>query len=228
VLTGEARKRVRAAWGLEPFDVYAATEPAGVASECEHHVRHLYEDLVVTEIVDERTRPVPPGVVGAKVLVTVLFRRSQPLIRYEMSDCVAWLAEPCVCGRPFATVGPVEGRAEDVLQMPGASGARVAVHPNVLETVFERVAACEWQVEQQADDSLLVRIAAPTADVDDARLAGGLADAVAATGAVRPRVSVARVAAIPRTKMGKVQLVRAYRQDARGGPESAAANGVRT
>jgi phenylacetate-CoA ligase len=34
---------------------------------------HLFEDLVLTEIVDEDSRPVPPGVYDAKVLVTVLF-----------------------------------------------------------------------------------------------------------------------------------------------------------
>ncbi len=37
VLTTESRARIRAAWKLEPFDVYAATEPAGVASECSLH-----------------------------------------------------------------------------------------------------------------------------------------------------------------------------------------------
>jgi len=31
---------------------------------------HLYEDLVITEIVDKANRPVPAGVIGAKVLVT--------------------------------------------------------------------------------------------------------------------------------------------------------------
>jgi hypothetical protein len=52
--------------------------------------------------------------------------------------------------------------------------------------------------------------------------ASGARVAVEATSALRPRVSIERVDAIPRTKMGKVQLVRAHRQDARSGPESAA------
>jgi phenylacetate-CoA ligase len=34
---------------------------------------HLFEDLVMTEVVDEDNRPVPPGVYGTKVLVTALF-----------------------------------------------------------------------------------------------------------------------------------------------------------
>ena len=35
-----------------------------------------YEDLVITEVVDEEHRPVPLGTFGAKVLVTVLFSRT--------------------------------------------------------------------------------------------------------------------------------------------------------
>ena len=89
VLTSETAARVERAWGSRPFNVYAATETAGIASECPLHRMHLYEDLVITEVVDEMNRPVPAGRVGAKLLVTVLFSRTQPLIRYEMSDCVS-------------------------------------------------------------------------------------------------------------------------------------------
>ena len=91
------------------------------ASECSRHAGlHLYEDLVIAEPVDERHRPVPPGVPAAKLLVTVLFSRTQPLIRYEMSDRVWLAAEPCPCGRVFACLGGVEGRQEDVVRVAGA------------------------------------------------------------------------------------------------------------
>ena len=33
----ESRRRIHQAFGVEPFDVYAATETAGVAAECERH-----------------------------------------------------------------------------------------------------------------------------------------------------------------------------------------------
>jgi phenylacetate-CoA ligase len=49
VLTGETRRRIQQAWGRRPFDVYAATETAGIAAECQvHRGLHLFEDLVVT------------------------------------------------------------------------------------------------------------------------------------------------------------------------------------
>jgi phenylacetate-CoA ligase len=63
VFTEQARRRVEEAWEKKPFEVYAATEPAGIASECEQHRgMHLFEDLVMTEVVDGKNRPVPPSV----------------------------------------------------------------------------------------------------------------------------------------------------------------------
>lgn len=124
VLRDRARRQDGAAWSKKPFDVYAATETAGIASECElHRGMHLFEDLVITEVVDENNRPVPPGEYGEKVLVTVLFSRTLPLIRYEMSDSVRPAASPyCPCGRPFVLIDGVQGRVEDVLRFPATSG----------------------------------------------------------------------------------------------------------
>jgi putative adenylate-forming enzyme len=217
VLTAESRARIRAAWNVEPFDVYAATEPAGVASECGHHQGlHLYEDLVITEIVDDDNRPVPAGVVGAKVLVTVLFRRTQPLIRYEMGDRLAWLLGECRCGRPFARVGSLEGRREDVLELRDAFGERVSVHPSVFHRVLELAPVAEWQVEQDEADALHVRIAGASSSLDDSTLERALAAAVKEAGVAGPRVLIERVATVPRTKLGKAPLVRAV---ARRAPE---------
>lgn len=73
VFTSEARSRVRLAWGIEPFEVYAATETGGIAAECEQHSgMHLFEDLVIAEPVDERGNAVGPGINSARLLVTVL------------------------------------------------------------------------------------------------------------------------------------------------------------
>ena len=59
-----------------------------------HKGLHLFEDLVITEVVDEKNRPVSPGAYGDKVLMTVLFGRTQPLIRYGMSDSIKPASSP--------------------------------------------------------------------------------------------------------------------------------------
>lgn len=208
VLTEEAVARVERAWGRPPFNVYAATEPAGIAAHCAHHRLHLFEDLVIPEIVDEHDRPVPPGTTGAKLLVTVLFSRTQPLIRYEMSDRVTASIEPCDCGLPFALLDNIEGRAEDILQLPGVSGGTVSVHPNVFHRVMEPLPVREWQVVQEAD-ALRVLLVDPRSDVILAEVRQALETSLRSAGAVSPSLVVEVAAAVTRTPLGKAPLVRA-------------------
>ena len=207
VLTDETRARIRAAFGIEPFNVYAATETAGIASECEHHRLHRYEDLVIAEIVDDENRPVPPGEFGAKLLVTVLFSRTQPLIRYELTDRVRASTEICPDGRPFALLDAIEGREEDVLHLKG-----IAIHPNVFHSALEPVPVAAWQVVEEPD-GLLVLLAQPTDGVVDADVATSVRAALQQAGADGVRVRVERVDAIPRTALGKAPLVRAIRRE---------------
>lgn len=207
VLTSDARAKIRAAWGVEPFDVYAATETAGIASECSlHRGLHLYEDLVITEIVDERNRPVPPGVYGAKILVTVLFAHTLPLIRYEMSDSLALAEMPCPCGRAFRTVLPPRGRQEDSLDLPAVRGGKVRLHPIVVHAVLEAVVARAWQVVNE-DGDMRILLEGAAREVD-AALMRALDRALREAGGAARRISVEHVDAIPKTALGKAPLVR--------------------
>ena len=209
VLTDDTRRIVAQAWGRQPFNVYAATEPAGIASECEQHDGlHLYEDLVITEVVDEANRRVSVGTFGAKILVTVLFSRTQPLIRYEMSDSVRLASRRCPCGRPYALLDAIQGRQEDILQLPGRNGGLVAVHPLVFHDALDRVPAGEWQVVQEGD-VLRLLVAGPGAGFDGAAVVTEIRSAIEAVGAVAPLVTLSEVPAIPRTAAGKAPLVRA-------------------
>ncbi len=206
VLTDDTIARAEAAWGSAPFDVYAATETADIASDCARHRKHLYEDLVVVETVDEHHRPVPPGVAGASVLVTVLFSRTQPLIRYEMSDRVALSGERCECGIGFALLDRVEGRAEDTVDLPARAGGTVTVHPNVFHRALELVSASAWQVIA-GRDAIRVLLERPDG-VDGTALARTVQAELARQGVADLPVTVETVDAIPRTALGKAPLVR--------------------
>ncbi|QCU79122.1 phenylacetate--CoA ligase family protein [Citricoccus sp. SGAir0253] len=209
VLTAEAAGRFRQAWGAEPFDVYAATETAGIASPCPYRIRHVYEDLVIVEPVDEAGAPVPPGTVGARLWVTVLFSRTVPLIRYEMGDRIALGPRGCPCGRSFARLASVEGRREDVLELPGAAGS-VRVHPNVFHAVLDDASRDGWQVAQRPE-GLVVRMAG----LAPGRTTGGLGTAVQAAladvGVTGVPVRVDVVDRLQRTGLGKAPLVVAPR-----------------
>lgn len=201
VLTPAIRAACAAAWGSEPYNVYAATETAGIASECPAHHLHTYADLVIAEAVDEAGRPVPAGTAGARLLVTVLFSRTQPLIRYELTDRVRFAPEPADDLGPFRSViAAVEGRSEDVLQLPGPDGAAVRVHPNVFHAVLD-ASPGPWQVVAHPDGLEVLLTADP--DGFETRLARALAAAGAA-----PRLALHQVPEIPRTALGKAPLVR--------------------
>ena len=202
VLTDETRARLRSAFGVEPTNVYGATETAGIASECRHGRLHRYEDLVIAEIVDEDNRPVAPGEFGAKLLVTVLFSRTQPLIRYEMSDRVKALVGPCPDGLPYALIGGVEGRQEEVLTLAG-----LTVHPNVFHRALERVDVAGWQVIDEGG-RLRVLLARPAPGVDPMAVERSVMSALGDVGVRGIEVVVEDVEAIPRTALGKAPLVR--------------------
>lgn len=205
VLTPEIRAMASQAWGSEPFNVYAATETAGVASECRQHHLHRYEDLVIAEPVDEQYRAVPPGVTGDKLLVTVLSSRTQPLIRYELTDRVRLSTQTATDLGPFGLLDQIEGREEDILTLPGIDGGSVRIHPNIFHAVLEPTGG-PWQVVREADE-LRILLA------DDGRTHGetliaSVRQALAKAGAKDLPLTVEHVAAIPRTRLGKTPLIR--------------------
>ncbi|MBI2995018.1 MAG: phenylacetate--CoA ligase family protein [Gammaproteobacteria bacterium] len=162
VLPEETRRRVREAWGVRMFDTYGTTEYAPVAVECIQGRKHLLEDGAVIEILDDKGRAVPPGTAGDRILLSVFRRRVQPLIRYEISDMVRPLDEPCECGRHFQVIDAIEGRTEDVLLFPARleGHAPVPVHPNVFHDVLDVFPTAGWQVVQD-ESGLSVYLCGP-------------------------------------------------------------------
>jgi phenylacetate-coenzyme A ligase PaaK-like adenylate-forming protein len=206
VLTGSAAQAMTEAWGVPPYDVYAATETAGIASPCPFRTQHLYEDLLLVEPVDDEGRPASPGTAGARLWVSVLSSRALPLIRYEMSDRVALGGRGCPCGRPYRAVDAIEGRTEDVLAMASRAGTTL-IHPNVFHDVLDAVAVSGWQVRQDSASALTLLLADPAGSIQLEELTAQIVAAVRAAGGARPAVTVRIVETIPRTALGKAPLV---------------------
>ena len=212
VLTSQTKQRAKEAWGDEPYNQYAATETAGIASEhlsCRH--MHFYEDLVITEVVDEQYRPVPAGEYGAKILVTTLFSRTQPLIRYELNDSVRVSAEQHACALPFKVLESVQGRVEDSLMLPALSGGEVLIRPLVINRIMDIAPVSGWQIQQQTDQGLVVLLSGTRNGVTNEWLAEQINQSLSQEGAQVPYVHVQRVMEIPKTAAGKAPLIKAYR-----------------
>ncbi|MGV8909400.1 MAG: hypothetical protein ACOH1Y_10495 [Propionicimonas sp.] len=202
-----SRQMAMEAWGVEVINTYAATETATIASMCSHGSMHVYEDFLVVEPVDNDYQPVPDSQVSDRLLVTVLFSRTLPLIRYELTDSVCLATVPCPCGSPFKVLESVAGRTEATLQMRAAGGGVVSVRPNVFHDAIEQIAVHGWQVEQN-DIGVTVRVVDPAQNLDDKRLSSDLRGALMAAGVgADVRIRVERFSHLARSRLGKAPLI---------------------
>jgi putative adenylate-forming enzyme len=180
VRTPETAQRIRQAWGTEPFEAFACTETL-YGGDCEHHTgMHVFEDQALVEVVD------------GKLVFTSFLRRSQPLIRYELGDLAELDVTPCACGRSFARLTSVEGRADDVLRLPGAAGETVAVHPIAIRSPLAGVPELRRYKVVHDRDGLHVRLELRSGGDEVAQhVARLLRERLAEAGAViEPRVEI--------------------------------------
>lgn len=209
MLTGEMRKRIEEAWRIKVFDIYASTEGGVLAAECpSHQGLHLFEDYSILEIVDQANRPVPPGEPGDKVLLTVLFRRTQPLIRYEVTDLVrASTRERCACGRPFGLIESIQGRTVEILYFPSLSGKEEKIYPYLFLNVFDALPVKRWQVIQEID-GLHVFLLGASEELRDERVRMRLQKAFTDRGLVIPPIEIKRVQELfKNTRGGKSSMI---------------------
>jgi phenylacetate-CoA ligase len=205
ILTGgepllpEMRACLEETFGVTVCNWWAASEACTLAIGCgEGPWMHLSDDLVIVEPVDAEGRPVPTGERSAKVLLTNLYNRAFPLIRYELTDEVTFLDRHCPCGSPFRLMADVEGRLDDEFTYQG-----VHVHPHVFRSPLSRQRhVTDYQVRQTPSGAdVLVRVGGP---VDLEALRSEIVDELARL-VEAPEVSIVEVDAIPRQDSGKLK-----------------------
>lgn len=207
-LTEDTRQLVEKAWGKLPYNSYASTETGGIAAECNFHSGlHMFEDMLIIENVDKKGRPVPAGEYGDKLLVTVLFRRLIPLIRYEVEDLILISDKPCPCGRTFRLIENIGGRICEVVWLPREAGGHVSFHPNFFIGILDPLPVSQWQVIHRKNDRLDVHVTNPRSDFREEMIQDALTRRFKAGGGVPPQINVVTVPDIPRGRTGKQVLV---------------------
>lgn len=206
--TPAMRERIERAFGVRPFDLYGTTEGLWGVDCREHDGIHLFEDWCIVENVDADGRAVADGEHGARLLVTNLFNRTLPMIRFAISDVVAIDRAPCRCGRTLPRLRAVQGRLDDVLRLPGAGAATVAVHPTQFSAVAADPAVREFQVVRRGS-GVLLRLVLHDGDAAGAteRIVRAVTERLGALGVERPDVTAEVAGSIERTPAGKLRLV---------------------
>lgn len=213
VRTPEMLAAIRAAWGVEPFDILGLTETGITAVDCAaHRGLHVFEDRTIFEVVDADDRPVAAGTQGAKVLVTNLDNYAQPFIRFEVTDLVTASDDPCECGRTFRRITAIEGRSDDILDLPAAGGGVVRLHPIHLRSALAAApAVAQYQIVEAEDglDVTLALVAGTSSDAAARAVAAMLGEKLAAEGVAPLPIRVRVVERIEREHgAGKFKLIK--------------------
>ena len=229
VQTAEMGQRMADAWGVTPIDFSGTTEamiPA--AGRPGQSGMDILEDQVVLEVVDQRDRPVPPGVPGHKVLLTSLVSRVQPLIRYELTDAVTLAGGPNPLGLPYARIAAIDGRSDDLVTLPAAGGGQVAILPFRLLAPFSELLEVRQDQVVHEPAGITVRVALRDSAPADtpARVREALARELRDAGAVPPPIQVTVVPAIERDPGhgAKLKLVRSTAGQVLTSPSGAVRN----
>lgn len=109
-LSQKTREHIENVFGCKMRSMYASTEASAIALDCDYGHMHLHNENLIVELVDENNNPVPVGEKSHKILITSLYERTVPLIRYEVSDKVTIHNTSCKCGNKSPWV-EVEGRS---------------------------------------------------------------------------------------------------------------------
>jgi len=116
-------------------------------------------DLACLEVVDGAGQPVPAGTAGSKVLLTNLYNRVQPLIRYEISDVVTLGESPCPCGSNLPHIASVAGRTKERLWIYARGAYREVPYYLFLAGLHHYLDLAEHQVVQTGRNRFVVRVA---------------------------------------------------------------------
>ena len=124
VVTQHCRDLVKKLFSSELFEIYGSVEFGHLAFECNEHCGlHIITNGAYIEFVDEEGEYISPGEQG-EIIVTGLYNRAMPLIRYRIGDVGIPNDEKCPCGRSWPLIKNIQGRINDYIVLP--SGRKIS------------------------------------------------------------------------------------------------------
>ncbi|HEY1352047.1 MAG TPA: phenylacetate--CoA ligase [Ktedonobacteraceae bacterium] len=231
--TEAIRMDIDASLGLRATNLYGLSEiiGPGVSQECieERAGSHIWEDHFYPEVVDADTGQVLPDGEAGVLVLTHLTREAMPLLRYWTGDITSLSHAPCSCGRTHVKMGPVRGRADDMLIIRG-----VNLYPTRVEEILPAIPELaphyqlvitrsgtldEVELRVEISPALWQTLAHDLLDEEsieaDARmreLRATIQRRVKAALGLTMRVSLARPGTIPRSEGGKLKRTLDLRQ----------------
>jgi len=114
LITEEIRNYLNDVFQTELVDFVATTEFNRILWECSRHEGyHIDIDSVYMEIINNG-KHVEAGEEG-EIVITGLYNKTTPLVRYRTKDVGAFSEKQCSCGRPLPLLKSFKGRADDFI-----------------------------------------------------------------------------------------------------------------
>jgi phenylacetate-coenzyme A ligase PaaK-like adenylate-forming protein len=195
-LMPETRDAARKAWNVEINNMWGCVEVGHIGIECDaHQGMHRTDDLIITEFVDHNDRPTTEPDRIDRVLITSLFNRTLPLIRYELTDVPVPGDRPCSCGAAYPLIQSVKGRSDDIFVYPGD----IHIHPLVFRTPLGQNSAIEQYQVHQTERGAKIGVIA-SGKIDTEALKRELVDALAGAGLANAEIEIDLVDTLERHK----------------------------
>lgn len=198
--TEEIRIAVRDVWGVEIDDTWGCSEGVYAFPCTAGQAMHLPDDLAIIEPCDRDGNVLPPGTPAEKILLTNLYNRTQPLIRYEITDGMTLLDQVCECGCAHRRIDGLSGRTDTFFRYGGG----IAVHPMGMTTaLLGGDGVVEYQVSQTPDGADVRVVCDRACDLEHLRT--NLVATMEQAGLRHPQVTITSVDSIERLWSGKLK-----------------------
>ncbi len=110
------RAIIKVAFGCDTWDTYGCGDGMGQAVDCKAHDKmHVFEQVSIMQIVNNKGYEVMPGEEG-EVVLTSLYDYAMPFIRYAPGDYALKGIGACSCECTSKTINKIIGRTSDVFR----------------------------------------------------------------------------------------------------------------
>jgi phenylacetate-CoA ligase len=204
LLGEETRLLVREVFGMEIMDIYGLIEVGDVSWQCRRAGEyHINADAILVEFLNEG-KPVLAGEVG-EIVVTNLYNKAMPLLRYRSSDAGRPSDGHCNCGCNLPVMKVVDGKMLDFLVLH--DGKLVSPHVPKKALLFVP-GILRFQIVQHTINELDVLCEASSDWNEDTplQIENALRPIVGPGVQIHPR----QVERIERGKSGKIKVIVSY------------------
>jgi len=152
VLDPHDAQRLRDRFNIDVHQIYQCTEGL-IAVSCAHGSLHVQEDIVALQCE-------PAGDGRVTPIITDLWRRTQPIIRYRLNDLLVFNDEQCPCGSAFRVIQQIEGRTDDLCHFIDAHGELRTLFPDTLRRaiLLAHPDITDYQLTQRTPGTLDVHL----------------------------------------------------------------------